>query len=137
MLKLIIDHNLFLELFPVVPIITIPPRPIAVQEGHNMEFKCFAIGTPTPAIQWEYRGKMVGRGNILTIGTFCKLSFTFKDDLICLFFITENADESDQGEYLCIAISSAGSSSVATRLTVFSKYSFMSFLNTMLMHFLL
>lgn len=52
----------------MVPVITTAPTPNAAMEDESVEFKCFAVGKPSPMIHWEYDGRMVGTGNTLTIG---------------------------------------------------------------------
>ena len=62
------SFDIMLISLTVVPIITVPPQPTAVKEGHSMELKCHAIGTPSPMIRWEHEDKVVGTGNTLNIG---------------------------------------------------------------------
>ena len=61
----------FSNFFAVLPFITVPPQAAAVEESGSVEFTCFAVGTPTPSIRWEFQGDTVGTGNTLTIGMVC------------------------------------------------------------------
>ena len=54
----------------VIPVITVVTRPTAVLENDFVKFSCFAVGTPTPMIHWEYQGRIVGTGNTITIGIY-------------------------------------------------------------------
>ena len=57
-----------LNLLVVVPVITIAPTPTAVMENESVEFNCFAVGKPLPEVYWEYKDRVVERGNTLIIG---------------------------------------------------------------------
>ena len=63
--------DFFSNFFAVLPFITVPPQAAAVEESGSVEFTCFAVGTPTPSIRWEFQGSTVGTGNTLTIGMVC------------------------------------------------------------------
>ncbi|CAI8034915.1 Protocadherin Fat 4, partial [Geodia barretti] len=85
----------------VVPVITLLREPTAVSESASVEFTCRAVGTPAPSISWEFQGGTVATGNTLTI---------------------DKADVSTQGDYSCVAVNVAGSTTRDTRLVVFGKH---------------
>uniref|UniRef100_A0A8C1I702 Heparan sulfate proteoglycan 2 n=1 Tax=Cyprinus carpio TaxID=7962 RepID=A0A8C1I702_CYPCA len=77
----------------VLPVATINPPVLTVQQGQRAEFRCTVTGNPTPAVEWiegpgnRISSKAVIRNGLLTI---------------------PSVDRSDEGEYICKALNTHG-----------------------------
>ncbi|XP_044751334.1 basement membrane-specific heparan sulfate proteoglycan core protein isoform X8 [Coccinella septempunctata] len=74
------------------PTVRVAPETLSISRGSSAELRCDAYGSPTPTIQW----------------TRVDRSMTDHVEQIGSVLYIRNADESDVGTYVCVAVNSKG-----------------------------
>ena len=91
---------------------------VTVNETHNVNFVCQAIGEPFPNIGWYFNGMVLNLSNTLKYNSH---SFTLNENILAFLTII-SAQSSDVGTYTCQAENIIGSDQTSGILTVNGTY---------------
>ena len=101
----------------VVPEFSKRPVDRVVAEGQNVTFPCEANGVPVPVIKWNFSGGALARHRL-------------EEGTLTLYKVENTAEF--EGNYTCIASSSAGTTATNITLIVDSEFVFSSLLQSTL-----
>ena len=93
----------------VVPVVRVTPSILNVTVGSTATFNCTASGDPTPTLTWSYSNQQLSSGGRILISP-------SGESLRIL-----NAQQSDEGVYVCEAENQVGSDTAQVSLDVQGK----------------
>ena len=105
---------IFIIMFYLVgaPVLVIFPRDKTVLENDVVSFRCFALATPSPSVQWAYNGSVISYGGKYSLGN-AGINFGA--------LTVQNVSFYDRGEYTCSYSNTRGQLSASATLTVQGK----------------
>ncbi|ELT95656.1 hypothetical protein CAPTEDRAFT_83383, partial [Capitella teleta] len=104
------------EAIPVAPVVAYQtPASTVGLVGEAITLKCVFSGNPTPKISWKRRN-----GQALPVD---RIEFSNSNSELEFFYLTSD----DEGEYVCTALNTAGSSEVIISLDIQAKPAFADF----------
>ena len=89
------------------PQATLSPAEQTRDEGENTAFYCTVTGSPSPVVEWQFKGRKLLSG----------AKYLIKEGEL----IVRNLNYSDAGPYTCVARNILGSSEAISNLTVRGK----------------
>lgn len=85
---------------------------LTIKDGESLSLKCAVKGVPEPMIEWTKNGELLASSDIMNL--------KYKNGVASL--VIEEVFPEDEGEYICKASNSQGSTETHCKLTIIRMY---------------